>query len=563
MNVDRRGVGGLPRWRAHHRGTTPARGLRRSIPLQLYSASNILGVGVFTLPFLIPIVGLMPAIIAPFVAGMMVSPLYQRLVRAAHEPRPDVHHTEGSDPGLAPSTLAGPVRRIGGGVPASVLGKMAASLRGIPTMVVYLSIGEVAATMIHHAVASLESATMVLTATLVISAVAPVVMRRGALPIAVLRLVRFWSAALLVVDLGQLGGFARSVVLVMGVTAGIVDMGSQTDSLGIGGRRIGGMRPQHSGATAILAVQLTIMAVIAITAIVIVGGPIEPQPLALVPTPKEGIVAAGVVLFALTGTGHVNIATYPLMRTQAGISTVIDGALRISVIVQVTWLMVTAATVSTSTLARLDGQKSFSTVGIADAITETAPGVGHVVLAVGAVLVLFGLSSSCNTCAETLATEFTTYQPDRTRPGQVAVIIATAVTALALAGSGISATGIIAIGGLGGGMLIIFVLPILAESDPRRHRRRRNQAISVTGLVVTIAAVGEILDGSGPRLTGTLLLGTTVIVAIIRASANIERTQQPDNDVHQIRSPRVNQVTAEANERPNHGNHRCATTPAL
>jgi len=324
-----------------------------------------------------------------------------------------------------------------------------------------------------------------------VSLAGPTVLPRAAFAAVVLRLARFWVAALLIVELADLSGIVRGVVLVIGVTIGIVDIGSRKRPAQVHRRSIGGLRSDHSRAALILALQLAIMTGIAICALATaaIADRFVAPPMLVVPTPKDGVVALGVVLFSLTGTGHVNTAKYSLMRSRAGIATVIDGSLRIAVIAQGAWLLATAATVPTSALADLDAQKSFSTVGIADAIAQTAPSVGKVVLVIGAILILFGLSNATSSCAETIAIEFTVGSADQTRGLQIAAIVGTAAVAIAIAGAGVSATGILAVSGLGGGILIIFVLPILAEPDPELHRLRRNQAIGVTGSVIAVSAI--------------------------------------------------------------------------
>ena len=105
-----------------------------SFGLQLYAASNILGVGVFTLPFLVPRVGLLPALLMPYLVGRVVSPLYQRIVVAAHRSGSALSDESGQD---GPTfSLATPVMRVGGGSAAASLGRLAAALRAIPTMLV-------------------------------------------------------------------------------------------------------------------------------------------------------------------------------------------------------------------------------------------------------------------------------------------------------------------------------------------------------------------------------------------------------------------------------------------
>lgn len=492
----------------------------RPIFLQLYAASNILGVGVFTLPFLIPLVGLMPALVVPFGVGMVLSPLYQRLIVGAHS-----HTTARPETDTRRPTLGGPVHRIGGGTAASRLGQAAATMRGVPVVLAYLAIGEVAMTIIHQALDPFASARTLLGALLVVAVTGPFAFPRAALVNAVLRLARFWVVALLLVELTEPSGIVRSVIFVAGVAAGVVDMGSRRKKDRAIGRPFGGLRSEHASSAAVLAVQLIVMAGIAGCALatVAVTDRFEAPPLLVIPSAKQGIVAIGVVLFALTGTGHVNTATYPLMRTRRGIDTVIDGSLRLAVIVQGIWILTTAATVSTATLANLDSQTSFSTVGIADAVAETAPALGQVVLVLGAVLVLFALSSASHACTETLAIEYTAVRPHLTRRLQIGATVACAAVALALTGAGVAATSILSIAGLGGGILIMFVLPILAEPDPALQPRRRNQTVGITGSVIALTAASEILDGSTGRLIATLALGAMIVFGIARASSNINR----------------------------------------
>lgn len=495
----------------------------RALGLQLYAASNLLGVGVFTLPFLIPMVGLLPALLMPFLVGKIVSPLYQRVVVAAHR----APSTRTHEAAMRESTfrLATPLVTSGGGLAAVSLGRLAAALRAIPTMMALLAISAAALGAIQEQIDSSESSQLLLGAMLVATSCARLF--RTYLPAlaTALRLGRFWVGAMLVVDLAGFMGMTRTAVLVLGVTAGIIDLGARAGGSNSTTRSLGGLRNEHVGAAAVMVIQLVVTVAIAAMVVIVVGtgSGFEAPPIVLVPTPRSFVVAAGVALFALTGTGHVNIVSYPLMRTRTGVAKVVEGSVRLAVALQITWLLATATTVPLATLRDLDAQASFSTVGMAEVLGHSDAALGQLVAVVGAALVLFALSNSTYVTSESLAIEFTARTPRLTRPVQVASIVAASVAALVLLSTGISATGLLAVAGLGGGLLIIFVLPILAETDPTqdRLRLRRNQAIGISAACFAASALVHLSEGSPAQALPTIILGLIVVGLIVRTSQNV------------------------------------------
>jgi hypothetical protein len=486
----------------------------RSLGLALYSTSNILGAGVFTLPFLIPVVGLIPALVIIFLVGEAVSPLYQRLVRGAHAAQ-----------STKVFTLATPVERIGGGQAATTLGRLGASLRTIPTILAYLSIGQVAVTLMYDVIKPLAFAALLLVAILGVTATAPLIEARVAPLAAVLKLARFWTAAMLIAQVGDLTGVVRSTVFIIGVVAGAINMGARPSREPTGSFSFGGLRGEHASAVAVLAVQIVGMAVIAILAVAAVtsGGGLQAPDLFVTPKVSSVIVAVGVALSALTGTGHVNTASYPQMQSAAGAKKVIGSSVRIAVLIQSLWMVVVAMTVSSTALSQLDGQKSFSTVGLASAVEQSAPLLGRALLVAGAVLVLFGLSGATHSTGESLAVELTPHRPELIRSVHIAICLGVAVLTVAILSAGIAVTAIVAVAGLGGGLLIMFVLPILAEPVAKHRKLRRNQAIAITAALVAMRVVGEAMAGSPAAPLASVVVGVGIAGLIAKAASNINK----------------------------------------
>lgn len=505
--------------------------------LQLYAASNMLGVGVFTLPFLIPMVGLLPALVTPCVIGAIVAPLYQRLV------------TQACTPGAAnpPSdqqrvlTLGGPVERLGGGAAAVRLGRLAATLRAVPTILAYLTISASAMSLIDDVVARVPSPTAVLGALVILLILVRNVGLNRSVDFAAFRLAQFWIGSLLIVQVTGLEGPARTVVLVAGVTAGIVDMGSKQESVKEHGALLKGLNREHAGAVEVLTIQLAVMAMVAGLAVAVgfVGGDLDVPSLARLPSVPQFITAAGVALFALTGTGHINIGHYATMRSPRGIKRVVRGSVAIAVAVQVLWMLATALTVQPDALAELDAEMSFSTVAIAEAVGDAQPLVGQVILVVGALLILFALSSSSHTTSESLVIEFDAALPLQFRAAQIIVILVSSVAAIVLLSLGATTTGVLAIAGLGGGLLVVFVLPILAEANAAHHRRRGNQAAAIVVSFGALSAIGHAADGALLPMGATAIVSAIIALQIGQATAMLE--------AHVARTPqRVELLKADA-----------------
>lgn len=244
------------------------------------------------------------------------------------------------------------------------------------------------------------------------------------------------------------------------------------------------------------------------------------------PSMTEFVRVVGVLLFAQVGTGWNNFARYPAMWVPAFRRRVVDRAMWVVLAVQVGWLVPVLWMVPTASLRNADATHSQSAAALADVARATLPSFVATALAlVAAAVVLLGVTSACAGFVESLATETSntwlalTGRPARARLEQLFLAAAAAGAAVLLV-TGASISAVLAVAGIAGGGIIIFVQPMLAGVHRPSQPGWRRVAVLAAAALTLLATVDVMLERV-PRLwAGIALLIAVLPLALTLATSS-------------------------------------------
>ena len=224
------------------------------------------------------------------------------------------------------------------------------------------------------------------------------------------------------------------------------------------------------------------------------------------PSFAEFVRVVGVLLFAQVGTGWNNFARYPAMWVPAFRRRVVDRAMWVVLAVQVGWLVPVLWIVPTASLRDADAAHSQSAAALAEVARGALPAAVATTLALlAAVVVLLGVTSACAGFVESLATETSnTWLALAGRPGparlEQAFLGVAAVGAAVLVVTGASVSAVLAVAGIAGGGIIIFVQPMLAGGHRRSQPGWRRAAIIAAAAITLLGTVDVMLRGVATAL---------------------------------------------------------------
>jgi hypothetical protein len=279
--------------------------------------------------------------------------------------------------------------------------------------------------------------------------------------------------------------------------------------------------------------QLVLMAVLLAT--VCVGAaagtaiPFSSPTLWRMPSFTEFVRVVGVLLFAQVGTGWNNFARYPAMWVPAFRRRVVDRAMWVVLAVQVGWLVPVLWLVPTASLRDADAAHSQSAAALAQIARGALPGAVATTLALlAAVVVLLGVTSACAGFVESLATETSnTWLALAGRPGprglEQAFLGVAAAGAAVLVVTGVAVSAVLAVAGIAGGGIIIFVQPMLAGTHRRSQPGWRRAATIAAAAITLLATVDVMLRHVLPPWNCVALLIAILPLALTLATSRAIR----------------------------------------
>ena len=250
--------------------------------------------------------------------------------------------------------------------------------------------------------------------------------------------------------------------------------------------------------------------------------------------------AVGVIVFALVGTGIMNIATYPelLLQKREGqipLRRIACVGTAIPVVVYAMWILASVVSLPTSVLLRLDAAQAQVTVGLADRVGTVSVAAAVLAILFGHVFALLAVSASALGFTETGAVRL---QVLRERGGArggavrsvrrsyawlraLMLVVATAIALgfRAMPSGAMPITRILSVAGAAGGGLVFLVLPVLLATA----RCRSGWRLTVTSAVGLLVAACVVATTAGHWLTGidaVLSVGTVGIAIWILSLAS-------------------------------------------
>jgi hypothetical protein len=283
------------------------------------------------------------------------------------------------------------------------------------------------------------------------------------------------------------------------------------------------------------------------------------------PSFPEFVRVVGMLLFAQVGTGWNNFARYPGMWLPAFRRRVVDRAMWVVLAVQVGWLVPVLWIVPTANLRDADAAHSQSAAALAETAGAALPAaVATFVALLAAAIVLLGVTSACAGFVESLATETSNAwlalagRPGPRRLEQVFLGVAAGGAAV-LVVSGASISAVLAVAGIAGGGIIIFVQPMLAGTHRRSQPNWRRTAIVAAATISLLGTVDVMLRRVPPAWSCVaLVLAVSPLALTLATSRSIARktlveskhvastSGQSRRPVGQVRAPRKGATTVAA-----------------
>ena len=251
------------------------------------------------------------------------------------------------------------------------------------------------------------------------------------------------------------------------------------------------------------------------------------------PSITEFVRVVGVLLFAQVGTGWNNFARYPAMWVPAFRRRVVDRAMWVVLAVQVGWLVPVLWIVPTASLRNADAAHSQSAAALAEIARGALPAAMATTLALlAAIVVLLGVTSACAGFVESLATETSnTWLALSGRRGparlEQAFLGVAAVGAAVLLVTGASVSAVLAVAGIAGGGIIIFVQPILAGVNGRSQPGWHRAAIAAAAAIALLGTVDAVLRRVPPSWGCVALLIAVLPLVLTVATSRAIRRNSP------------------------------------
>lgn len=264
------------------------------------------------------------------------------------------------------------------------------------------------------------------------------------------------------------------------------------------------------------------------------------------PSFAEFVRVVGVLLFAQVGTGWNNFARYPAMCVPAFRRRVVDRAMWVVLAVQIGWLVPILWIVPTAGLRNADAAHSQSAAALAQVAGGALPAAVATTLALlAALVVLVGVTSACAGFVESLASETSnTWRALSGRPGparaEQAFLALAAVGAAVLLMTGASVSAVLAVAGIAGGGIIIFVQPMLAGVHRRSQPGWRRAAI-ISAVAITLLGTVDVMLRHVPLPWGgaALLIAFLPLVLTVATSTAIRRNSPAEPEPRPLDLSRV------------------------
>lgn len=243
----------------------------------------------------------------------------------------------------------------------------------------------------------------------------------------------------------------------------------------------------------------------------------------------EFVQVVGVLLFAQVGTGWNNFARYPAMWVPAFRRRVVNRAMWVVLAVQVGWLVPVLWIVPTANLRDADAAHSQSAAALAEIARGALPAAVATTLALlAAVVVLLGVTSACAGFVESLATETSNTWlalAGRRAPRRLeqAFLGVAAAGAAVLVVTGVAVSAVLAVAGVAGGGIIIFVQPMLAGTDRHSQPGWRRAAIIAAAAITLLGTVDVMLRHVLPPWNYVALLIAILPLALTLATSSAIR----------------------------------------
>lgn len=347
-----------------------------------------------------------------------------------------------------------------------------------------------------------------------------------------LRLAGLWGAgpalaSLVTPALGTwrwLAGLAIYTFGAMVATSG--SAGSASDQRG------GGLDAAHRTAVVNLLIQVALMAVLAALAVWVVaaGDAGHVTPVAFAGFNSNLLISAGTLIFA--GVGCLTpLAAYPSMSDPGFRKRVVNRAMWFAAALKTSWILLAIMVVAPQDLLAHSQLDQTSAQGVAGLISTFGTGWMGVAAAVAAVLAFgIGLTSAGAGFSESLALEALSARAHLSRrapaefPSQAHhQLVQRMVIAVCAVAAGILnmvavfaslADALLAIGGLAGGGILVFICGAIAEPDPRRRSRARIEALAAGAAAGTLTTL-VVFHTVGDAIRVALTVGAGVVSLLI------------------------------------------------
>ncbi len=464
-----------------------SRGSRRlSRQLGLFASTLFLGAGVFSLPLIVPQVGLVAVFLGIGAIGGLSLSLYRR--------QADLFVDGSGPPGNR--SLGASLERVGSGRSGRTLMTTGLGIYVGGAVVAYTLLGHAALLLLAGLLArSLESALLAGA-----TAVAMIVTRRflsltQALARRLLGVGTTWLLGALSIRILPLGYSESNLALFAVFLAGVFWVGRPSGRVVDRGTGTNAILPEHSAPVVGLRIQLFLMAILAALILGLAPAHIPNLLPARGPDLAKISDALGVILFSFVGTGINCLSSYKSMAEPAFRRRVVDFSMMVTVLVQLAWLVLAVLVLDSRTLASLNSAGSNSAIGLELVVHGPA---GAAVLLLGSLVSLIAVTNAASGFTASLAAELVAWAGSSTRPtARRAATRPGLIRVLLLLGAGAGAaaqvmTGdiaghagidaLLAVSGLAGGGILVFVGPVLAE-----ERASARQGMAVLGLVVAAA----------------------------------------------------------------------------
>jgi hypothetical protein len=503
---------------------SPARPLRlrsdRPWVLALYASTLVLGLGVLTLPAEGARSGVLITVGLLAVMWVLSRRAYRRIVTLLSNPLT----------GRGGDALGDAMDAAGAGSAGHRLALVGVAAYVVPATIGYATIGAQAIDKLAVLIRGHHMVGTVLTAAGVWAASSGARRLDGS-PLAgrLARQLGTWTAGVAITSYMQ-GAWRLGAALAV-FTVGAWQAASCRPGLNSKQGRAGELEQGHLTSIAALGLQAALMFLLAAAAVwTLATSPAGLQLPAMVGhmSLRSLLVTTGVVAFSLVGTGWVNLHCYSAMAGASFRKRAADASMVLVGLFQAAWLAVALLAVPGQHLIALDQAHATSAQGISDLVAANGmPGwlAGATALTAAAVVGI-AATGAANGFSESLALEVRHVLLRRRRGGRGLPVTGTkrAIVALAALVAGvvqvcnISASSVLAIGGLAGGSVLVWIMGAIAESDEKRLRKARIEAMSVaviTGIGMVALTALTSPGGTTTRVGCTALAGVVAVYILI------------------------------------------------